>query len=180
MMRTDCFLAIFLTLAPVSGIPPAVEIDSGTVEQSEFSAEDAGVKNPVAVPDDVLAILRKDKTVLGILEGQHLQPTNLPPSWFSASAIHLSTSKRADLVVVGEPPVTGGNVTIFWVIRVTADGHELVLTAPAHDLIVRNRRWKGYREIELVSMTAVQISNVLCRFDGSQYAQFQSKSRPIP
>jgi len=170
---------IFLMLAAVSGIPTAAGTDAHKVEQSEFSAEDAAVRKPVTIPEDVLAILRKDKTVLSILESQNLQPTNLPASWFSASAIHLSTSIRTDLVVVGEPPVSGGNSAIFWVFRATADGHELVLTAPAHDLIARNRRWRGCRDIELVSMTAVQISTVLWRFDGMRYTEYRSKLEPI-
>jgi hypothetical protein len=172
-------LIIFLMLAAVSGIATAAGRDSRKAEQSDFSAEDAAVKKPVAIPEDVLAILRKDKAVLSTLEDQNLQPTKLPASWFSASAIHLSTSARTDLVVVGEPPVSGGNTAMFWVFRATADGHELVLTATAHDLRVRSRRSNGYQDIELVSMTAAQISSVLCRFDGSQYAQFRSKSKPI-
>jgi len=48
------------------------------------------------------------------------------------------------------------------------------LTPPAHDLIVVNARWKGYRNIELVSMTAKQISTVLLRFDGKAYAEDKS------
>jgi hypothetical protein len=172
-------LIILLMLAAVSGIPTAAGSDSHEAEQSEFSAEDVAVKKPVAIPEDVLAILRKDKTVLSILESENLQPINLPAPWFSASAIHLSASKRADILVVGQPPVTGGNVTIFWVFRATPDGHELVLTAPAHDLRVRSRRSKGYRDIELVSMTAAQISDVLCRFDGKRYAEYRSSLQPI-
>ncbi|HEY6969800.1 MAG TPA: hypothetical protein VJA94_11390, partial [Candidatus Angelobacter sp.] len=114
-------------------------------EQTEFSAEDSAVKNPVPVPADVLNILRKDDLVRNILEDQKIPAEQMPASWFSASAIHLSSPKREDLVVVAEGPLAGGNVVTFWVFCATPRGYELVLMAPAHDLEVKNTRWKGHR-----------------------------------
>ena len=173
-MRIEFSLLTFLAFAAVWGVSHAAGTEPHPVEQSEFSAEDAAVKKPVSIPEDVLAMLRKDKTVQSALLDQNIGPENLPASWFSASAIHLSGAKATDLVVVGEPPLVGGNVTLFWVFCATADGHELVLTAPAHNLMVKNKQWKGHREIELASMTAVQISTVLCRFDGKRYTEYRS------
>ena len=148
-------------------------------EQSHFSAEDEAVNKPAPIPADVMAILRNDKTVRGALEDQKIEPEKIPPSWFSASQIHLSATSRTDLIVVGQPPVTGGNVTIFLVFRATLHGHELIMdAAPAHDLEVKNERWNGLRNIELASTSAVQYSSVLCRFDGKKYAVYRRKSAP--
>ena len=124
-------------------------------------------------------MLRKDKTVQDVLEDRDLRSENLPPSWFSASAIHLGSANRTDLVVVGQPPISGGNLAIFGVFCAAANGYQLALTAPAHDLVVKNALWNGYRNIELTSMTAVQISTVLLRFDGKRYREYRSKSEPI-
>lgn len=148
-------------------------------EQVHFSAEEAGVRHPVAIPEDVMAILRRDGLVQSVLENENKKPESLPASWFSASAIHLSSAGKTDLIVVGEPPIVGGNVTLFWVFCATDHGHELVLMAPAHDLIVKNTRWNRHRDIELISMSAVQISSVRCRFDGKQYKAYRRKSKPI-
>lgn len=147
-------------------------------EQMQFSAEDEGVKRPVAIPDDVLAILSKDEFIRDVLEDEKPAVGKLPQAWFSASAIHLGGPNETDLVVLGEGPLRGANVITFWVFRPTPHGHELVLTAPAHDLIVKNKRWKGYQEIELASATAVQLTSVLFRWNGRKYAEFSEKSEP--
>jgi hypothetical protein len=152
---------------------------SHSSEQLSFSAEDDSVKKPVAIPPDVWAILMKDDLVKSVAENQEPPAEKIPASWFSASAIHLSNSPKTDFVVVAEPPLAGGNVTIFWVFRDTGHGHELVMMAPMHGLEVKSTRWKSYRDIELTSMSAVKISTVLCRFDGRQYKEYKSKIEDI-
>src|SRR5438270_13861986 len=74
-------------------------------EQTEFSAEDAGVKRPMAIPQDVMKSLSQNEIVHHELEIENLQPEKLPSSWFSASAIHLSKVKEPAIIVVGQPPV---------------------------------------------------------------------------
>lgn len=51
--------------------------------------------------------------------------------------------------------------------------------APAHDLILKKAHWEGHRNIELVSMSASQISTTFLRFDGTRYVEYQSKLEPI-
>jgi hypothetical protein len=152
---------------------------SHSSEQTHFSAEEDAVRDPVTIPKDVLAILRTDDAVRGALEDKNIPSEKMPLSWFSASKIHLSNPRRSDIIVVGEPPLAGANVVTFWVFRATPQGYKLVLNAPAHDLAVANTRSKGYRDIELTSMTAVQISTVLCRFDGKKYAGNKTRTDPI-
>jgi hypothetical protein len=108
-------------------------------------------------------------------------PLKAPPQdWFSASVIHLAGTKEQDLIVQARRPLSGANVDTFWVIRRTPDGPVVVLTAQAHDLQVMKTRWKGFRNIELFSTTAVECSTVQLRFSGSKYEEYSSKSGPIP
>jgi hypothetical protein len=44
----------------------------------QFSAEDSGVKRPITIPDDVLAILRQDKLVRNVLENEETPVAKLP------------------------------------------------------------------------------------------------------
>jgi hypothetical protein len=148
-------------------------------EQRHFSAEDISVEKPVPIPDSVLTILREDEMVRIALANESIAAENIPLSWFSASAIQLSSPKNVDIVVMGEGSLHGSNVTTFWVFCATPHGYKLVLTAPAHDLIVKSTRWKGHRDIELTSMTAVQTSTVLFRFDGERYTKRTVRSKPI-
>ena len=148
-------------------------------EQRHFSAEEDGVKKPVPIPKAVLATLKRDEHICNVLEYENISAEKIPASWFSASAIHLNRPDQLDLVVMGVGPLRGANVITFWVFAATASGYELVLMAPAHDLTVKNTRWKGYREIELVSMTAVEMSTVLVRFDGERYKEYKARSEHI-
>ena len=160
------------SLAEPSGI-------SGTSEQTHFSAEDSGLRNPIPIPKDVLALLIRDKRVQDELEYDHIPAEKLPMSWFSASTIHLSASDRPGIIVQAEGLLLGANVTTFWVFSTTAHGHELVLTASAHDLIVKDERWRGHRIIELVSMTAMQVSTDIYRFNGTQYLKYAEETKAI-
>jgi hypothetical protein len=179
MMKVSLSAIVLLILlaARVPGTAQGKAVHSA--EQMQFSAEDSGVKRPITIPDDVLAILRQDKLVRNVLENEETPVAKLPSSWFSASEVHLSNSTETDLIIVAEGPLAGANVDVFWVFVPAVHGHDLVLTAPAHDLIVRKARWKGYREIEMSGETAVEFSSVLFRWDGRKYVVCREKSEHI-
>jgi len=168
-------LAFLVTCNPGTTLGKAAQPS----EQRHFSAEEDGVKKPIPIPEAVLATLKQDEHICSVLEYENISAEKIPASWFSASAIHLNRPDQLDLVVMGIGPLRGANVITFWVFATTARGYELVLMAPAHDLIVKNTRWKGYREIELVSMTALEISTVLVRFDGERYKEYRARSEHI-
>jgi len=165
--------ASLLFALTLSGQVAAQEKSGHLVEQTHFCAEDESVEHPVPIPNDVRAILAKDESVQLILEDKKLSADKLPESWFSASSIHLSSSKEADLVVMAEGLLRGANVVEFWIFRATPTGHELVLSAPAHDLIVKKTRWKRFREIEISAETAVEFTAVQFRWDGVKYVEFR-------
>lgn len=145
-------------------------------EQMQFSAGDESVQRPVSIPRDVSAILARDEWVQDALESQKVPARELPASWFAASVIHLAGPDEIDLVVIAKGPLVGANVTTFWVFRSTPHGYRTILNGPALGLTVLHTRWKGYREIELTSATAVQVDTVLLRWDGSKYAFYREKT----
>ena len=178
-MKIRWVLLVFLTCLSAARSLPAQNKRPVASEQTVFSAEDSGVKRPVSIPEDVMAILRKDEGVLPVLDYENVRPENLPASWFSAAEVHLTLSSTPDLVVAAEPPLAGGNVDTFWVFRATAHGHELMVTAPAHSLALKSTRSHGYRDIELLSNTAVAFHTVILRFDGTEYKVLRDKWAPI-
>jgi hypothetical protein len=91
-------------------------------------------------------------------------------TWFSAAFVHLHGAIGNDLVVQGEGPMMGANVTEFWVFAETARGPKLVLKVPAHDLLIRETESGGYRIIEASAITAAtHVSTLTYRFDGNHY-----------
>ena len=141
-------------------------------EQTAFSAEDAGMKNPVALPADVLEALKSDSFASDAFRQE------VPASCFSASAIRLGP-RVDDLIVEAEGSLRGANVNMFWVFVTTPRGHRLVLKAPAHDLIVENARTHDYRDITMRSATANAVTSDNMRFNGKQYALHHRKTEAV-
>ncbi len=176
-VRLKVYVSVFIA---ISGIVAAQSKPKTLpVEQTHFSAEDESFKRPVAIPGDVMAILAKQEVVEKQLENEGLKPEKLPTYWFSASAVHLSHAKEPDLVVAANPPVSGANTTMFWIFRTTGHGHTLVLTAMAHDLVIKKTIWNGLREIQTSSVTMMRFSTVSYRFNGKNYARFNTTGEEI-
>lgn len=96
-------------------------------QEMSFGAEEPFAR-PVAVPDGVLQILRRDERVRRCLSGDNMAPTELPPSWFMASVVNLNNDRRPDLIVRADNAcMFGANIVPFWIFRNTARGYELVL-----------------------------------------------------
>jgi hypothetical protein len=171
-------VALFATLLLASQLL-AQQHRFAVSQQTHFSAEDSEVKTPVEIPEEVLAILRKDDHVMRALRNERLQFESLPRSWFSAGEAHLGNQAGPDFVIEAEGILRGANVNVFWVVRSTSAGPRLVMKAPAHDLFLLNSHHNGLRDIKLVSMTAVRINTSILRFDGKQYFLYRTKFESI-
>lgn len=156
-MRIAPIVTLIVLILPC----PAQTTKPSRSEQKHFSAEDERVQYPIKLPDSVLAIIDEDENTL------------------SASEVHLAGPSEKDIVVMAVGSLRGANVTEFWVFRPTDRGFEMLLDAPVHDLIVKNSRSNRYRDIELLSATAVTFSTVIVKFDGKKYQIYKSKSGPI-
>ena len=137
------------------------------------------MNKPVAIPDDVLAILSEDRTISNVMKNADDAPKELPLSWFSASVIHLGGPGEQDLIVEAQGELRGANVIGFWVFQPTTTGYRPVLAAPAHDLIVRKTVSNGHRDIQLLAATATAIHTVQFRFDGKRYVIYSEKWEDI-
>ena len=108
-MRNLRLSGIFVaTLFVFAALPALGQSGIRQREQRVFSAIDEGVKHPIAVPAEVLALLGKDERVRHVLEDENIQSAKLPDSWFSAAQIQLGNEREKDLIVMGEGPLRGG------------------------------------------------------------------------
>jgi hypothetical protein len=121
----------------------------------------------------------QDPDVQSVLESEGAAADKLPPSWYSASNVHLCTPTAKDLVVVGNPPLSGGNTARFWVLHKMAAGYAVVLDGPTHSLEIKNTRHHGCRDIELISASAVQFSTTTLHFNGNKYGVYHTKTEDI-
>jgi len=151
-------------------------------EQTNFSAEDEGVLHPVPITEEVFALLLQDKRVRNFLTPPNptdpdapkaLTEEDLRKRCFSAAVVHLHGTKSNDLVVEGQGDLRGANVIPFWVFIDTPQGMKLAMHASEHDIFVENKRWHGYRTIEIASMNCCTIWRVWLRFDGKEYVKYR-------
>ena len=142
-------------------------------EQAHFSAEDVGVRHPVAIPEDAWAILQADERVKRILDSEGLTLEQLPRTWFSAAVVHLHDPGQDDLIVWAEGELAGGNISPFWLFVRTPTALKLALQASTHDLAILRNRWKGYRVIETEGATCCENSRVWLRFEGGVYRDYR-------
>lgn len=151
-----------------------------TAEQLRFSAMDERLEHEVAMPPPLAELLARDPYVKGLLEYEGRPTDKVPGEWFKVSEVHLHTDREKDIIVMGTGPVLGANVTTFWIFRPKNGKFESLLNpaAAALDLEVKKTRSKGYRDIELFSATAITVSTVLCRFDGSTYKPANCSLQP--
>jgi hypothetical protein len=163
----------------VAGLIPLLNLSARPEEQTHFGMEEH-VRHPIALPEAALALVAGDPDVKSVIEDHGPAGAPLLITWLSASYVHLDGPNERDIIVVGKGPLSGANITTFWVLRPSGTGFDMLLNVPAHDLIVKRRRSKGYRDIEAWSATAVTVSSVSFRFDGSQYKPAKRALKPIP
>jgi hypothetical protein len=178
MVKREALIASLLVFGGVSSLAQTAIAPAGA-EQRQFSMEDESVKLAASVPPEIIALLARDPDVKDALAYEHLATETIPSSWFLASEVHLSSASEKNFVVIGRGPLLGANVTTFWIFRPRDHRYELVLKAPAHTLVVKNTRSNGYRDIQLLSATAVTESTVLCRFGAGTYRPSVKSLEPI-
>ena len=181
-MRLHLHTSSVFAIALAVSLPASAQAGKSphhAIVQTQFSAEDKGVKSPVTIPPEVMVILREDDMVKNQMENEEPRPAELPQSWFSASKIRLGPTRADGLIVQATGPLVGANVVVFWIFIPSQDGWKLALMTPAHDLIVSQTRFNGYRNLEADAMTCCTITTARFRFDGREYKRYFSKTEDI-
>ena len=161
-------------------------------EQTSFGAEalpgEVLVKEPVEIPVSALQVLRdtlSQGTIECIKNLEGLTPEQVQASWFVASKIHLDGPSETDLIVepadMRESPspnrcLFGAHAVPFWILRNTGGKYELLLETYADCLTVLDSRTNGYRDIQVLSLTAVTTTTAVFKFTVSQYKIAERKT----
>jgi hypothetical protein len=175
-LQTSIKYLIAFSVVSSCALSVGISTKPASEEESIFSAEDTAVK-PVSLPSEIVAILAQDARVQEELRIEGVSAEALPSRWFVLSEVHLKSPGEREFIVMGTGPLLGANVTTFWVFRPVSRNLVLILRATAHTLALNDTRSRGYRDIELISATAVQYTNVVYQFNGETYER-QTSSRP--
>lgn len=125
-------------------------------EQLSFSVDDEDVQRPIPLPPTIGRLLASDPAVKTRLQDERLSSNDLPNSWFQVSAVHLNGPAEKDIVVIGSGLLLGAKVTTFWIFRPKLSGFEMIFTASAHDLIIKQSRTAQYLDIETLAASGTR------------------------
>ena len=170
--------ALVLALSFAGSASPQAQPHGSNPEQLVFRAEDKAVDHPVPLPRDVFDILVRAGVVPPHFEdGRAVTPENVPPSWFSASIVHLAGRKEKDLLVMGIGGIREGNVTSFWIFRPEAKTFQLLLAGSvALRLEIKETRSHGYRDIDITSLGAVDEMTSHLRYRDGSYQRVSGEA----
>ncbi|MGA8871157.1 MAG: hypothetical protein WB460_08460 [Candidatus Acidiferrales bacterium] len=162
-------------------------------EQTSFGAEaipgEVLVKNPVEVPKTALLVLQGalSRGALNCVRFEKVRPEEIPSSWFVASEIHLDGPNEIDLIIrpqaLPESPspnrcLFGAHAVPFWILVKADEGYRLLLKTTGDALQIMDQRTRGYRDIEVWSLTAATRTALILKFDGNRYQL--AERRPAP
>jgi hypothetical protein len=131
-----------------------------------LSAEGIYITHPYKLPTSVLSVLGQDPMVANIAGSS--QP---PSNWFSSEKLKPVSSDSDLYVIQGLGPISGANVTTFWVVRDNRKAHqaEVLWNGAEHDLSLRYEHGDPYPVLETTSMSAVHLWEATFRYNGSKY-----------
>jgi hypothetical protein len=136
-----------------------------------FSAEDPHPERSVELRSDLWSALQQDADVREVADQR--SGGRAQREWFIANPVHLHQNED-DVVVQGEGPILGANVTTFWIFAENRGRPKLLLKVPAHDLFIRAKTSHGYRVIEAVAVIKGRVVTLTYTFDGEQYTPHQN------
>lgn len=133
-------------------------------EQTFFSADDQSVERPVAIPDNVLGILKRTEKISSDEQSSDS---------LLASQIRLGGGGESGLLVIGVG-LRDAHYAPFWLFRKTTRGYDLVLAFRGDGLEVLNEKTNTHRDIAAYRFAEANGSTTIYRFDGTKYRRFRT------
>jgi hypothetical protein len=162
-----CFLCSSMCLALLSAQNAKPVVPN---QRMLFNLEVA-IEAPVAIPEDVLKILRLSrevKTSRCVAEESNFG--DFSGAWFEAAKVHLYSSDDSSLLVKAKNGcLMGANIGPFWIFQKSSKGHELLLTVNALAVEVLGTSTMGYRDIRATAVAGGEARSVFYKYNGKVY-----------
>jgi len=143
-------------------------------EQAVFSEEEP-IQYPVPIfPEALQLLLQTDEGGRGLdIANNSLRRD--PARLFHAGVVHLHSIDESDLVVIGVPPMSGGDDDWFWIVRSAQRSPEIILFVGASSLQLMASSTKGFQDVRAVWSGASETSTNIYKFNGKVYRLWKKK-----
>ncbi len=153
-------IAIFLLIA--------VSLDYSQANSQTIFEVEGRVSSPVAVPVDVLAVLKSDPRVDVCFKSGAAGVSE--DAWFEAAALDLNGDGRSDLVIKPKDPcLFGANQGPFWIFQDLPDGYQKILATEGLQLIIMPSKFNSFHVIQVSKVIRMRSIESRYRFSKGQY-----------
>jgi hypothetical protein len=136
-------------------------------QQTVFDLE-GNVRREVAVPADVIAVLKSDERVDACFreKGEGVSEA----AWFAASEIDLNGDRKMDLIIKAKDGcLFGANQGPFWVFQKMPDGYQQVLAAHGLQLAVLPKKVNSFKQIKISKIVSMKQASRIYSLKAGKY-----------
>lgn len=174
---------VVVAVFTAAGICPALPQRSEASDQQMVFQLELPFQHPTRLPDEVLDALRANERNREAFKTcpERKKMKDIPPNWFVAANVNLSTDERPGVVVKARNQcLFGANIGPFWVFRQTSSGYILAIAEDALWMEVLSSTTNGHRDLRFTAATAnVEITREY-RFTNGRYTLSANRTKTTP
>lgn len=136
-------------------------------QQSVFDLE-GDVQKEVAVPVDVIAVLKSDRRVDACFQAKGEGANEA--EWFAASELDLNGDRKMDLIIKAKDAcLFGANQGPFWIFQKMPDGYQQILAAHGLQLAVLPKKVNSFSQIKISKVVSQKPASQIYSFKAGKY-----------
>lgn len=140
---------------------------NASAQQTVFDLE-GNVRREVAVPDDVIAVLKSDERVDACFREKGEGASEA--TWFAASEIDLNGDRKMDLIIKAKDGcLFGANQGPFWIFQKMPDGYRQLFSASGLQLAVLPKKVNSFSQIKISKVVSQKPTSKIYSFKSGKY-----------
>jgi hypothetical protein len=153
---------------------------SGCTHKRSFDGEqdpclDQAPSPPPSVVASILATKEASET---FAEMEPADRTGIP-NLFKGLPVHLRSKQQKDMIVRGDPPMSGGDNVWFWIVT-SIDSHPSAIWVQGNTVTILRVRHHGYADIRTGWAAGSHSATRIFRNDGRRYKLFREDYKELP
>jgi hypothetical protein len=135
-------------------------------------------KAPSPPPSVVASILATKEASETFADMEPTDRANVP-NLFKSMMVHLRSQHQGDMIVRGDPPMSGADNTWFWIVT-SIDNHPSAVWLQGNMVTILHVRHHGYADIQTDWAAGSHSATTIFRNDGRRYKLFREDYKELP
>lgn len=158
----------------------AFSAQGGCTYKRVFSGEeDPCFDNAPYPPSIVIAAILKTKDGKEAFDELESSDRINVAKLFRGLTVHLHSRAQQDMIVRGEPPMSGGDNTWFWIVT-SINNHPLAFWVQGNAVTILGTSHRGYADIRTDGAAGSHRATRVFHFDGNHYKLYKEDYEDLP